>query len=96
VKKGGTFSGNPFSDRLRATCGGLSAEVHGGSRLTGVRAMLMVNGTRVGNEENVDVGETRHITGTVGGKAVDLRVTQGMFGTRYLLRVDGTECRLGK
>jgi hypothetical protein len=95
-KKGGTFSGNPFRDRLRATCDGITFEVHGGPRLTAVRAMLMANGTRVGPEEVVGIGESKHITGTVSGKAVDLRITQAVFGTRYLLKVAGTECKLGK
>jgi hypothetical protein len=95
-KKGGTFSGNPFRDRLRATCDGVPFEVHGGPRLTAVRATLLANGTRVGLEEVIGIGETRHITGTVGGKEVDLRITQAVFGTRYLLKVAGTECKLGK
>lgn len=95
-KKGGTFSGNPFGDRLRSSCGGITFEVHGGARVTGVRAMLLANGARVGPEEVVNVGETRHITGTVSGKAVDLRITQAVFGTRYVLKVAGTECKLAK
>ncbi len=96
VKKGGTFAGGFLGDRLQSSCNGIAFEVYGGSRLTGVRAMLMADGTRVGSEEDVNVGETRHITGTVGGKAVDLRVTQALFGTRYLLRVAGAECKLSK
>lgn len=96
TKKGGTFSSGLGSDRLHANCGGVSVDVYGGARLTGVRATLMVNGSRVGNEEIVDLGETRHITGKAGGKSVDLRITQAMFGTRYLLKVDGAECKLGK
>lgn len=96
TKKGGTFSSGLGSDRLHATCGGVSVDVYGGARLTGVRATLMVNGTRVGNEEIVDLGETKHITGKAAGKSVDLRITQAMFGTRYLLKVDGSECKLTK
>ncbi|MFO0593771.1 MAG: hypothetical protein U0228_00635 [Myxococcaceae bacterium] len=95
-KKGGTFSGNPFGDRLRSSCNGIELEVTGAARFTGVRAQLLANGTRVGNEEIVDVGVTKHITGTVSGKAVDLRVTQAVFGTRYLLKVGTTECKLTK
>ena len=96
VRKGGTFAGGFLGDRLRSNCNGIEFDVLGGSRLTGVRAMLMANGTRVGSEEDVNVGQTRHITGSVGDKAVDLRVTQALFGTRYVLKVDGAECRLGK
>ncbi|MFT3710723.1 MAG: hypothetical protein QM817_24125 [Archangium sp.] len=95
-KKGGTFSANPFSDRLHGNCSGVEFDVYGGARFSGVRAWLMADGARVGNEEVVNVGDTKHITGKAKGKAVDLRVTQGMFGTRYMLKVDGTECRLGK
>jgi hypothetical protein len=95
-KKGGTFSANPFSDRFHATCGGVQFDVYGGARFSGVRAWLMADGTRVGNEEVVNVGDTKHITGKAKGKAVDLRVTQAVFGTRYVLKVDGTECRLSR
>lgn len=95
-KKGGTFSSGLGSDRLHATCGGVNFDVYGGARLTGVRATLMANGTRIGNEEIVDLGQTKHITGKSGAKSVDLRITQAMFGTRYMLKVDGTECKLSK
>lgn len=94
-KKGGTFSSG-FSDRLSATCGGLAVEVHGGTRLTGVRAMLLVGGQKLGEDQDVNVGETRSISGKHGGKAVDLRIQQGLWGTRYTLKVDGTECKLTK
>lgn len=95
-KKGGTFSGNPFSDVLQTTCAGLHFEVNGGSRLTGVRAQLLVDGTRLASEELVDVGQIKHIEGTVKGKRIDLKVQQALFGTRYTLNVDGEECRLTK
>ncbi len=94
-KKGGTFSSG-FSDRLQATCGGLAIEVHGGARFTGVRAMLLVDGRKMGDDLDVNVGETKTITGKQGSKAVDFKVQQGLWGTRYTLRVDGTECRLSK
>ncbi|MBL8910781.1 MAG: hypothetical protein JNM17_08785 [Archangium sp.] len=96
TKKGGTFSSGLGSDRLHASCSGATFDVYGGARLTGVRATLMANGTRIGNEEVVDLGQTKHITGKVGSKSVDLRITQAMFGTRYVLKVDGTECKLSK
>ena len=95
-KKGGTFSGNPFSDRLQATCSGLHFEVQGAPRLTGVRAQLLVEGTRISDEELLDVGDVKHIEGTVKGKRIDLKIQQALFGTRYTLNVDGVECRLGK
>lgn len=78
---GGTFSGNPFSDFLQASCAGLKFEVQGGSRLTGVRAQLLVDGTRLASEELVDVGQIKHIEGTVKGKRIDLKVQQALFGT---------------
>jgi hypothetical protein len=94
-KKGGTFS-TGFSDRLSADCGGLAIEVHGGTRLTGVRAMLLVEGKKMGDEQDVNVGDTKYITGKQGKKDIELKVQQGLWGTRYTLRVDGTECRLSK
>lgn len=94
-KKGGTFS-TGFSDRLQATCGGLPIEVHGGTRLTGVRAMLLVDGRKLGDDQDVNVGETRNITGKHGKQDVDLKIQQGLWGTRYTLKVDGTECKLTK
>lgn len=94
-KKGGTFSSG-FSDRLQATCAGLPIEVHGGTRLTGVRAMLLVDGRKMGDEQDVNVGQTKSISGKHGTKAVDLTVQQGLWGTRYTLKVDGTECKLTK
>ena len=94
-KKGGTFSSG-FSDRLQANCGGLAVEVHGGARLTGVRAMLLVDGRKMGDDLEVNVGQTKNITGKQGNKAVDFKVQQGLWGTRYTLKVDGTECRLSK
>lgn len=95
-KKGGTFSGNPFSDRLQATCAGLHFEVQGAPRLTGVRAQLLVEGTRIQDEELVDIGDVKHIEGVVKGKRIDLKIHQAVFGTRYTLNVDGEECRLGR
>ncbi|MDP2269308.1 MAG: hypothetical protein Q8K32_01180 [Archangium sp.] len=94
-KKGGTFSSG-FSDRLQASCGGLEVEVHGGPRLTGVRAMLLVDDRKVGDEQDVNVGQTKTITGKVGKQDVALLIQQGLWGTRYTLKVDGTECRLSK
>ena len=94
-KKGGTFTSG-FVDRLQANCAGIPIEVHGAPRLTGTRAMLLVDGRKMGEEQNVDVGETRNISGTHGKQAVDLRVQQGFWGTRYTLRVDGAECKLSK
>lgn len=94
-KKGGTFSSG-FSDRLGATCAGLDIEVHGGTRLTGVRAMLLVDGRKVGDEQDVNVGQTKSISGKQGKKAVDLTIQQGLWGTRYTLKVDGVECKLTK
>jgi hypothetical protein len=70
--------------------------VHGGARFTGVRAMMLVDGKKLGEEVNVNVGKTETISGKVGGKSVDLKVQQGLWGTRYTLTVDGTECKLGK
>ncbi len=58
--------------------------------------MLLVDGRKMGEEENVDVGQTRNITGKHGKQEVDLKVQQGLWGTRYTLRVDGVECRLAK
>lgn len=95
-KKGGTFSGGFGSDRLQATCGGIPIEVYGGSRLTGVRAMLIVDGRKMGDDQDVNVGETRSITGKHGKQDVDLKIQQGLWGTRYTLKVDGTECKLAK
>lgn len=94
-KKGGTFS-TGFSDRLSATCGGLDVEVHGGTRLTGVRAMLLVDGRKLGDEQDVNVGQTKYISGKQGKQEVQLTVQQGLWGTRYTLKVDGTECKLTK
>lgn len=96
TKKGGTFSGNPFSDRLQATCSGLHFEVQGAPRLTGVRAQLLVEGTRLQDEELVDIGDIKRIEGVVKGKRIELKIQQAVFGTRYTLNVDGEECRLGK
>jgi hypothetical protein len=94
-KKGGTFQSG-FSNRLSASCAGHDFEVHGGARFTGVRAMMLVDGKKLGEEVNVNVGKTDTISGKVGGKNVDLKVQQGLWGTRYTLTVDGTECKLGK
>lgn len=94
-KKGGTFSSG-FSDRLVSTCGGLAIEVHGGARLTGVTAMLLADGKKIGDELAVNVGETKSLTGKQGGKELDFKVQQGLWGTRYTVKVDGTECRLTK
>ncbi|MFZ5438520.1 MAG: hypothetical protein ACOZQL_00860 [Myxococcota bacterium] len=95
-KKGGTFSGGFTGDRLAATCAGATFEVFGSGRLTGVHALLLVDGTRLGDEVDVDVGQTRTITGKHGAKAVELKVQQGLFGTRYTLLVGGAECKLTK
>ncbi|MGV3624377.1 MAG: hypothetical protein ACO1OB_26390 [Archangium sp.] len=95
-KKGGTFSGNIFSDRLQATCASLHFEVQGAPRLTGVRAQLLVDGMRLSDEQLLDIGDIKHIEGVVKGKRVDLKIQQAVFGTRYTLNVDGEECRLGK
>ncbi|PZR18457.1 MAG: hypothetical protein DI536_00825 [Archangium gephyra] len=95
-KKGGTFSGNIFSDRLQATCSNLHFEVQGAPRLTGVRAQLLVDGLRLSDEQLLDIGDVKHIEGVVKGKRVDLKIQQAVFGTRYTLNVDGEECRLGK
>lgn len=95
-KKGGTFSGGFTGDRLAATCAGATFEVFGSARLTGVHALLLVEGTRMGDEVDVDVGQDRTITGKHGGKAVELKVQQGLFGTRYTLKVGGVECKLSK
>ena len=94
-KKGGTFQSG-FSNRLTATCNGHEFEVHGGARFAGVRAMMLVDGKKFGDEVNVNVGKTANIAGKVGSKNVDLKVQQGMWGTRYTLTIDGTECKLGK
>lgn len=82
--------------RLQANCAGLDVEVHGGARFAGVRAMLLVDGSKMGNDVNVDVGQTDYITGKQGKQNVELKVQQGLWGTRYTLKVDGVECRLTK
>lgn len=94
-KKGGTFQSG-FSNRLQATCSGIPFEVHGGARFTGVRAMLLVDGTKMGEDLDVNVGETKSITGAHAKKNIELKVQQGLWGTRYTLKVDGVECKLGK
>ena len=94
-KKGGTFSSG-FSDRLQATCAGLDVEVHGAARFTGGRAMMLVGGVKMGNEVNVNVGDIAYITGKQGKQNVELKVHQGLWGTRYTPKVDGVECRLTK
>lgn len=94
-KKGGTFSSG-FSDRLQASCAGLDVEVHGGARFAGVRAMLLVEGSKMGDDAIVDVGQTSVISGKHGKQNVELKVQQGLWGTRYTLKVDGVECRLTK
>jgi hypothetical protein len=94
-KKGGTFQSG-FSNRLQANCAGIPFEVHGGARFTGVRAMLLVDGTKMGDDLDVNVGETKSITGAHGKKNVELKVQQGLWGTRYTLKVDGVECKLTK
>jgi hypothetical protein len=53
-------------------------------------------GRKVGDEQDVNVGETKSITGKHGVKEVDLKIQQGLWGTRYTLKVDGTECKLAK
>lgn len=95
-KKGGSFASGFTGDRLSATCAGATFEIYGSGRLTGVHALLLVDGTRMGDEVDVDVGQIRNITGQVGGHAFDLKVQQALFGTRYTLKVDGVECRLAK
>lgn len=94
-KKGGTFQSG-FSNRLVATCSGHDFEVLGRSKFVGAGVMLLADGAKAGDEIDVKVGQTKNITGKAGGKAYDLKVQQGMWGTRYTLTVDGKECKLGK
>lgn len=94
-KREGTFDSG-FRDRLKATCGGHAFEVHAGSKLIGGAVMLLADGTKFGDEVEIGVGQTKNIAGKLGARAVDLKIEQGLWGTRYTLKVDGTECKLGK
>jgi hypothetical protein len=94
-KKGGTFQSG-FSNRLVASCNGHDFEVLGRSKIIGAGVMLLTDGTKVGEEIDVKMGQTKNIEGKVGGTSYDLKVQQGMWGTRYTLSVNGKECKLGK
>ncbi|MHB8873610.1 MAG: hypothetical protein ACYC8T_07980 [Myxococcaceae bacterium] len=89
----GTSAAMGFSDHLAATCGATQVDVFARSTLLGGMVRLMIDGTIAGEEE-VRVGGTLLLNGKAGAKPVVLQVSQGMFGTDYVLRLDGKACEL--
>jgi hypothetical protein len=94
-KKSGSFSGG-FSDHFKAECSGHAVEVLGRSKIIGGAVMFMIDDKKIGDEISIGVGQTKNIEGAVGGKQFNLKVQQGLWGTRYTVTVNGTECKLGR
>jgi hypothetical protein len=92
-EKGGSFRAG-FTIRLQGNCAGVPIEVHGGARFTGVKAMLLIDGKKAGDEVNVNIGQTKNVEQLFGSKKVNLKVQQGVWGARYTVTVDGVECKL--
>ena len=82
-----------FSDHLIGQCSGLQVDVYGHSTLTGGLITLVVDGAHADQKETLITGPI-FLNGIGRGMPVMLRVSQGLVGTNYLLRVDDKPCEL--